>query len=309
MTTDKLTQAISREAIRLGFLECGFSKVRKVTECEEPYQQWLENGYQASMGYMERNIEKRLDPALLVEGAKTVVSLLYNYFTTDSLSGSPLKIAKYAFGDDYHDVVKAKLRELESYIQSLAGPAVMRSFVDSAPVLERFWAQNAGLGWIGRNSCLVSRRHGSFFFLAEIITSLELTPTREEPKDYCGTCRRCLEACPTQAITENRTVDSNRCISYHTIENRGEIPNDLASKFQNYIFGCDICQDVCPWTKNSHPHQEPAFALNKDLQNLSLNDWKNMEEENFRKLFRKSAVKRAKFVGIKRNINAIFYKD
>ena len=296
---------IREEATRLGFLDCGFSKVRYLDEHEPMYMDWLNHGHHATMDYMERNIDKRLDPALLVEGAKTVISLLYNYYTNENLTGSPLKISKYAYGKDYHDVIKDKLRMLEQFIRAQVGEVTQRCFVDSAPVLERAWAQNSGLGWIGRNSCLISRKHGSFFFVAEIITSLELEPTPQKVNDYCGSCQRCIEACPTQAILPNRTINSNLCISFQTIENIGDISADLKGKFQNNIFGCDICQDVCPWNRKSILHREPLFSLSSSLKNMNEEGWKTLDEDTFRAIFKGSAVKRAKFSGIKRNISFV----
>lgn len=303
--TTHLPDKIREEAIRLGFLDCGFSKVRSLDEHESRYMDWINQGHHATMDYMERNIDKRFDPSLLVDGAKTVISLLYNYYTNETLTGSPLKISKYAYGKDYHDVVKDKLRLLDQFIKKHAGEVNQRCFVDSAPVLERAWAQNSGLGWIGKNSCLISRKHGSFFFIAEIITSLELEPTPQKVNDYCGSCQRCIEACPTQAITSNRTINSNRCISFQTIENKGDISIELKGKFQNNIFGCDICQDVCPWNRKSVLHTESLFSLSSSLQNLTEEDWQSLDEDTFRKLFKGSAVKRAKFSGIKRNISFV----
>lgn len=303
--TTHLPDKIREEAIRLGFMDCGFSKARSLDEHESRYKDWLNQGHHATMDYMDRNIDKRLDPVLLVDGANTVISLLYNYYTNETLTGSPLKISKYAYGKDYHDVVKDKLRLLDQFIRKHAVEVNQRCFVDSAPVLERAWAQNSGLGWIGKNSCLISRKHGSFFFIAEIITSLELEPTLQKVNDYCGSCQRCIEACPTQAITSNRTINSNRCISFQTIENKGDISIELKGKFQNNIFGCDICQDVCPWNRKSVSHSEPFFSLSSSLQNLTEEDWQSLDEDTFRKLFKGSAVKRAKFSGIKRNISFV----
>jgi len=298
-----LKDKIHQEAIRLGFIDCGFSKVRALTEHENIYNNWIEQGQHASMYYMERNTEKRIHPAQLLDGAKTVISFLYNYYSPEKFKGSPLKIAKYAYGKDYHDVIKDKLSMLDRFIKDLAGDVNQRGFVDSAPVLERAWAQNSGLGWIGKNSCLISRKHGSFFFIAEIITSLEFDAEQTSVKDYCGSCQKCIDACPTNAITEKRTINSNRCISYQTIENRGDIPSQFFGKMQDYIFGCDICQDVCPWNKKSSPHNEPLFSLKSELQEMSLINWQNMDEERYKQLFKGSPIKRTKFSGLKRNID------
>ena len=304
-TTPHVSNLIREEALKIGFLDCGFSKSRPLIEQAQAYNDWLKNGHNAGIEYMARNIEQRFNPALLVENAQTVISLLFNYYTPETLTGSPLKIAKYAYGEDYHDVVKEKLRALGKFILSLNPEATMRSFVDSAPVLERTWAQNAGLGWIGKNSCLISRKHGSFFFIAEIITSIEIADSQPIVDDTCGTCQKCIEACPTAAITANRTIDCNQCISYQTIENRGEIPSRLKGKFENNIFGCDICQDVCPWNKKSTPHSELSFQLKDDIKLMSANDWSTFTEETYLRVFRKSAVKRTKFSGLKRNINFV----
>lgn len=300
----EISELIRKEAFRLGFSDIGFSKARFASECEKPLNDWLGIGHHAGMDYMVRNLNKRLNPSLLVEGAGSVVSLLYNYYSKESLTGAPYKIAKYAYGEDYHDVIKVKLRELNNYINENFGEQSQRCFVDSAPVMERFWAQNSGLGWIGKNSCLISRKHGSFFFIAEIITSLELdydVPLNE----YCGSCRKCIDACPTHAISENRTINSHLCISYHTIENRAEIPISLNGKFSDNIFGCDICQDVCPWNKKAHQHSEPLFYLKKKVQEMTQDEWRNLDEENFQTIFKKSAVKRAKFNGLQRNIRFV----
>jgi epoxyqueuosine reductase len=298
----ELTSAIRSEAIRLGFLDCGFSKVRELEEIKPIYTGWLSSGFNASMEYMERNIDKRLNPALLVENSKTVISLLYNYYAKDQFAGAPYKISRYAYGADYHDVIKEKLKQLDTFIRTQVGNVDQRYFVDSAPVFEKAWAQQSGLGWIGKNSCLLSRKHGSFFFISEIITSLDLQ--FDEPvKDYCGTCNKCIEACPTIAIKPGRIIDSNKCISYQTIENKGEIPDTLKGKFKGFVFGCDICQDVCPWNNKAGIHNEPLFILKKEIKNLTPWQWENLDEVTFRELFRKSAIKRVKFFGLSRNIS------
>lgn len=302
-----LTQAIRNEALRLGFTDCGFARIRPLNESITAYQSWITNGYHASMEYMERNQEKRFDPSLLVEGSKSVISLLYNYYTTDNLSQQEYKISRYAFGTDYHEVIKDKLTQLEAFIRTKADPVILRSFVDSAPVLERAWAQESGLGWIGKNTCLISRRHGSFVFLAEIITSLALdydTPI----KDYCGECHQCIDNCPTSAITNNRLIDSNKCISYQTIENKGEISENLAGNFGGFIFGCDICQDVCPWNSKGHTHNEPLFQLRDEIRNITADQWEQLNQADFVKIFSKSPVKRAKYAGILRNIHFVRWR-
>lgn len=256
---------------------------------------------------MENHFNKRLDPSVLVPGAKSVISLVYNYFPKNDLAreGS-LKIAKYAYGEDYHIVVKEKLRSLVEHIREKIGDIHGRAFVDSAPVMERAWAQRSGLGWIGKNSLLLNRSMGSFFFLAELIVDLELE--YDGPvKDYCGSCTACIDACPTGAIPEPYVVDGSKCISYFTIELKEEIPSDVKGKFENWIFGCDICQNVCPWNRFSKPHHESRFDPRPDLQNMTSEEWLEISEEVFRKLFKKSPLKRAKLEGIKRNVR--FIKD
>jgi epoxyqueuosine reductase len=299
-----ITRLIREKAKNIGFIECGFSQVKPLNEYKQHYLTWIDNNHHAGMGYMERNIDKRFNPELLVEGAKTVISLLYNYYPPDKQIDSSYRIAKYAYGYDYHDVINEKLRQLDEFVRTCSDDVVQQYNVDVWPVMEKIWAYNSGLGWIGKNGCLISRKHGSFVFIAEIITSLELeydTPL----KDYCGSCNKCTEACPTQAIMNNRTLDSRRCISYHTIENKDDIPVYLKGKFQNYIFGCDICQDVCPWNKKSRPHTEPLFTLKLGLKELNTKDWQHMDESIFEDLFSKSAVKRTKFSGLKRNIQFV----
>jgi len=307
LNRNDFTSLIREEAHNLGFLECGFAQIRTLDEHKQPLLQWLNQGHHAGMTYMEKYTEQRINPVLLVEGAKSVISLLYNYYTPETLEGSPLRFAKYAFGTDYHLVIKNKLKQLSLFIQQLEPDVVMRTFVDTGPVLEKAWAQNSGLGWIGKNSCLISRRHGSFVFIAEIITSLEFDYGKSS-KDFCGTCRRCIDTCPTQAITESRTINSERCISYQTIENRGEIAQTLKDKFHHFIYGCDICQDVCPWNQMSKPHAEPLFYLRDELRNMTLDGWKNLDEPTYQRVFQKSAVKRAKFGGLKRNIEFVVQK-
>jgi epoxyqueuosine reductase len=301
-----LTELIRNEAIRLGFAACGFARVHELSEIKPIYNKWIELGYHASMDYMNRNNEKRLNPALLVENSKTVISLLYNYYTNDRLVNSTYKIAKYAFGTDYHDVIREKLTLLDQFIKKQTDDTVIqRDFIDTAPVMEKHWAQSAGLGWIGKNSCLVTRNYGSFVFISEIFTSLELE--HDVPmKDYCGSCRKCIDACPTAAITEDRLINSNKCISYHTIESRCEIPVGLKGKFNDYVYGCDICQDVCPWnTKNAKSHNEPLFKLRSELEELSNYQLETINDSDFQRIFKKSAVKRTKLIGFKRNINFV----
>lgn len=289
-------------ARKLGFSFCGVSKAEFLREEAPRLEAWLRKGYQGKMGYLENHFDKRLDPTLLVPGARSVVSLLYNYYPEKDLSeAGGYKVAKYAYGEDYHFVVKEKLRNFMEAIQLSIGQVQGKAFVDSAPVMERAWAKKSGVGWIGKNSLLLTRERGSFFFLAELIIDLELA--YDGPlKDYCGTCTACMDACPTDAIPEPYAVDGSRCISYFTIELKEEIPAEVRGKFENWIFGCDICQDVCPWNKFSKPHHQPRFDPSPEFQNMTKNDWKDLTEEVFQKVFKDSPLKRTKFEGVKRNI-------
>ena len=297
-------QLLKSTAKRLGFDFCGIAKADFLEQEAPKLEAWLQRNYQGNMGYLANHFDKRLDPRKLVEGAKTVVSLVYNYFPEQSLSQEPeaYKIAKYAYGEDYHDVIRAKLTEFLLSLREEVGEISGRSFVDSAPILERAWAQKAGLGWIGKNSLLLNRTMGSFFFLAELVIDLEATPDLPIAQDYCGTCTACVDACPTDAIVTAGVVDGSRCISYLTIELKEAIPNSFAGKMENWVFGCDICQDVCPWNRFAKPHQEPAFAPGA-VQDFSARDWKELTEETFKRVFSGSAVKRAKYSGIKRNVD------
>lgn len=272
-------------------------------------EEWLKRKYQGKMSYLENHFDKRLDPTLLVPGAKSVISLLYNYYPEKDLAKeSELKIAKYAYGEDYHFVVKDKLKLLFEAIHENIGEVAGRVFVDSAPVMERAWAQKSGLGWIGKNTLLLNRNMGSFFFLAEIIVDLDLE--YDGPvKDYCGTCTACMDACPTEAIPAPYVVDGSKCISYYTIELKEEIPADVQGKFGNWIFGCDICQDVCPWNSFAKPHQEKRFAPNENFKSLKTSDWKELTEEVFENVFKHSPLKRTKHAGLKRNIEFVLKSD
>ncbi|HZY78044.1 MAG TPA: tRNA epoxyqueuosine(34) reductase QueG [Cyclobacteriaceae bacterium] len=301
-TISKNTQFIKSTASQLGFSFCGISKAEFLSNEAPRLEEWLRRNYQGQMSYLENHFDKRLDPTLLVPGAKSVVSLVYNYYPKKDLAaedGSKLKIAKYAYGEDYHFVIKDKLAEFMSRIEEEVGQITGRAFVDSAPVMERAWAQRSGLGWIGKNSLLLNRSMGSFFFLAEIILDLELE--YDGPmKDYCGSCTACMDACPTDAIPEPYVVDGSKCISYFTIELKGAMDEKQSpGSFDNWIFGCDICQDVCPWNRFSTPHNEPRFEP-KDIV-----EWKEITEEVFEKVFSRSALKRAKFSGLKRNIDFV----
>ncbi|MBE9583819.1 tRNA epoxyqueuosine(34) reductase QueG [Mucilaginibacter sp. JRF] len=297
------SKLIKEEALRLGFLFCGIAKADFLEDEAPRLEKWLNNNMHGEMQYMENHFDKRLDPRLLVEGAKSVISLGLNYYT-DKLQADPdaPKISKYAYGADYHHVIKDKLKHLLQFIQEKIGDVGGRAFVDSAPVLDKAWAKKAGLGWIGKNTNLINKKSGSFYFLAELIIDLELEYDIEPTADHCGTCTRCIDACPTDAIVGPYVVDGSRCISYLTIELKNEIPSAFKDKMDGWMFGCDICQDVCPWNRFSVIHNEPAFNPHPDLLDLSSNDWTELTEETFKKVFQKSAVKRAKFSGLERNI-------
>lgn len=299
------TAFIKSLARELGFSYCGISKAEFLNDEAPKLEEWLKRGYQGKMSYLENYFDKRLDPTLLVPGAKSVISLLYNYYPEKDLATEgDLKIAKYAYGEDYHFVVKDKLKTLFERLQEQVGDIQGRVFVDSAPVMERAWAQKSGLGWIGKNSLLLNKNSGSFFFLAEIILDLELE--YDGPvKDYCGTCTACMDACPTDAIAEPYVVDGSKCISYFTIELKEEIPESVKGKFENWIFGCDICQDVCPWNRFSKPHQELRFNSSPQLNSMTLNEWKEITADVFQKVFKDSPVKRTRLEGLKRNIRFV----
>lgn len=302
----RYSQLIKSEAKRLGFISCGISKVEFLEEEAPRLERWLKQGMHGEMAYMENHFDKRLDPGKLVPGAKSVISLLYNYYPAETQREDSYKISKYAYGEDYHFVVKGKLRELLEYIRGELGEVDGRVFVDSAPVLDKAWAARSGLGWIGKNSNLLTKEVGSFYFIAELIVDLELdydTPVT----DHCGSCTACIDACPTQAIVEPCVVDGSRCISYFTIELKNEFPVQMPGSFGNWVFGCDICQDVCPWNRFSKPHKEPLFNPKPELLEFSKGDWEELTEQVFRKVFSGSAVKRTKYNGLKRNIN--FVKD
>ena len=296
------TRIVKSIAAELGFSFCGISKAEFLEEEAPRLSEWLKRGYAGKMSYLENYFDKRLDPTLLVPGAKSVISLLYNYAPVEDLAQSDgFKVAKYAYGSDYHFVIKDKLKEFVWRMREQIGDIEGRVFVDSAPVMERALAKRGGLGWIGKNSLLINKTNGSFFFLAELILDLDLE--YDGPvKDYCGTCTACMDACPTEAIPAPYTVDGSRCISYITIELREELPNEMKGKFADWIFGCDICQDVCPWNRFSKPHNENAFHPDPEFAKLSKQDWMEMTKEVFDKMFRNSPLKRSKFEGMKRNI-------
>ncbi len=298
----KYSNLIKQEAKRLGFENCGISKVDFLEEEAKNLELWLKNGYHGNMQYMENYFDKRLDPRLLVEDAKSVISLTFNYFPEQIQNNDTYKIAKYAYGEDYHYVLKSKLKELTFFIQENIGEVNGRAFVDSAPVLERAWAQKSGLGWRGKHSLLIQKNKGSFFFLAELILDLELEYDAPFKTNHCGKCTRCIDVCPTNAILPNSTIDGSKCISYFTIELKEEIPKSVKGKFNDWMFGCDICQDVCPWNRFSKPHSEEKFIPNSDLLTSTKKDWEEITETVFKRVFKKSAVKRTKFAGLQRNI-------
>jgi epoxyqueuosine reductase len=296
------TTLIKTEAKRLGFLSCGISKAQFLEEEAPRLEKWLNQHMHGEMGYMEDHFDKRLDPTKLVEGSKSVISLLLNYFPKEFQKDptSP-KISKYAYGTDYHFVIKDKLKQLLHFIHEEIGEVQGRAFVDSAPVLDKVWAAKSGLGWIGKHSNLITQKIGSFYFIAELIVDLELVydnPTT----DHCGSCTACIDACPTQAIVEPYVVDGSKCISYYTIELKNEIPASVKGQFDNWIFGCDVCQDVCPWNRFSTSHNQPLFNPHPELLTMTKKDWEEITVEVFNKIFKKSAVKRTKFSGLKRNI-------
>lgn len=298
------TIAIKNEALRLGFTACGFAQARHLEEDEKRFRDWLDKDMYGSMGYMANYFEKRTDPRKLVPGAKSVVSLLLNYYPgkTQEDPEAPV-ISKYAYGIDYHFIMKDRMKRLLTFMNDHFGPVEGRVFVDTAPVLDRAWAVQAGLGWIGKNSMLISRHHGSFVFIGEIITNLELDYNTIPESDFCGSCTRCIEACPTGAINLNRTIDARKCISYLTIENRAEIPETYHDRMENRVFGCDICQDVCPWNRKSTPNQVEEFTPAPSLLAMSEKEWIGLDRTRFNQLFKKSAVKRAGYKGLRRNID------
>ena len=302
MLVENISGKIKDKARELGFLDCGISEACFLAEEKDRLLNWLELEMHGEMGYMARNMEKRLDPRLLVENSKTVISVLLNYFPSAKQADPEAPVlSKYAFGTDYHFVMKDKLNTLLKFIQDEISPCEGRCFVDSAPVLDRAWAARAGLGWIGKNTNLISTEHGSFFFIGELIIDLELPAEKKLVRNHCGNCTRCIDACPTQALTPF-VLDARKCISYQTIENRGEIDASLKGKFENRVFGCDICQDVCPWNLKSEVHHEPAFVPELELMNLTKEEWIGLDKERFNNLFRNSAVKRTRFEGLKRNL-------
>jgi epoxyqueuosine reductase len=300
----KYTKFIKSEAKRLGFLSCGISKAGFLEQEAPRLETWLNKNHHGKMGYMENHFDKRLNPTLLVDDAKSVISLLLNYYPSQSQHPESYKISKYAYGQDYHHVIKEKLKELLYSIQSEIGEVSGRAFVDSAPVLDKAWAAKSGLGWIGKNSNLLTQKTGSFYFIAELIVDLDLEYDYAVT-DHCGTCTACIDSCPTDAIVAPYVVDGSKCISYYTIELKESIPTEMKGKFGDWAFGCDICQDVCPWNRFSKPHNEPLFEANAGLLSMTKKDWDDITEETFSAVFRNSPLKRTKYSGLKRNLTFI----
>lgn len=283
-------------------MSCGISKAAFLEDEASRLESWLNNNMHGQMSYMQNHFDKRLDPRLLVDGAKSVISLVLNYYPSEFQNEDSYKISKYAYGEDYHFVIKDKLKELLQFIQTEIGEVNGRAFVDSAPVLDKAWAAKSGLGWIGKNSNLITQKVGSFYFIAELIIDLELeydSPTT----DHCGSCTACLDACPTEAIVAPYVVDGSKCISYFTIELKDNLPTEMKGKFDDWIFGCDVCQDVCPWNRFSKPHNEPRFQPNDEILQFSKSDWEEITQDTFQKVFKNSAVKRTKLSGLQRNIS------
>ena len=302
---NKRTKIIKTEAEKFGFISCGISKAEFLEDQASNLEKWLKKNYNGKMSYMERNFDKRLDPRKLVQDSKSVISLSFNYYTKKKqLDPNSFKVSKYAFGNDYHFVIKNKLNKLLSSLKNKIGDFNARVFVDSAPVMERAWAERSGLGWIGKNTLMISKKKGSYFFLAEIICDLELDYDIQV-MDHCGTCTACIDACPTDAIIKPYVLDSNKCISYLTIELKDSIPKQFENKMQDWIFGCDICQDVCPWNKFSKENEHALFQPSDKFLNMKKNDWIELTEETFKKVFKNSPIKRANFKGLKKNISFI----
>ena len=297
------TQQIKQFARNLGFQHCGIARAVKLDADARRLENWLQKGFQGSMSYMENHFDLRIDPTKLVPGARSVITLLLNYYPEEQQSENAPKIARYAFGKDYHEVIRAKLHALLSLVKEHIGEVNGRGFVDSAPVLERAWAVRSGLGWVGKNGNLLHKKAGSYFFIATLITDLELEYDDPFVNDYCGTCTKCIDACPTEAILPNKVVDGSRCISYFTIELKEQlIPDSMSGKFDNWMFGCDTCQEVCPWNRFSQPHQELAFQPIPQILDLSKKQWEELTEEQFKNIFKHSPLSRSKYKGIQRNL-------
>lgn len=312
MTLDTVTSAqiIKHIAYKNGFDYCGIAKAAPLDDDARRLEQWLKQNRHGSMSYMERYFDLRVDPTKLFPGAKSVITLLKNYYPSEQQQPDAPKISKYAWGEDYHEVIRGQLKTLLEEIRIQMGNIQGRGFVDSAPVLERSWATRTGAGWIGKNGNLITKHSGSFFFIATLIVDIELDYDDPFAKDFCGSCRKCIDACPTEAILDNKVIDGSKCISYFTIELKDAlIPNEMKGQFDEWMFGCDTCQDVCPWNRFSKPHQEPAFHPLPEILNLSTQDWEHLTEDAFKKIFRHSPLKRSKFKGIQRNLSFLKHES
>lgn len=306
---DSNTNIVKIAAKELGFDYCGIAKAQLLSEDALRLEKWLSNGMHGTMQYMENYFDLRIDPQKLFPGAKSVITVLKNYSPSEAQHTNAPKIAKYAWGEDYHNVIRQQLRQLLLILQEKIGQINGRGFVDSAPVLERSWALKSGLGWIGKNGNLINQKNGSFFFIATLVVDIELNYDDPIAKDYCGTCTKCIDHCPTDAIQENKVINGSKCISYYTIELKDAlIPSTMKNKFENWMFGCDICQDICPWNRFSKPHQEPLFEPIPEILNMSSKEWLDLSNEQFDKLFKHSPLKRSKFTGIFRNLKFIEVK-
>ncbi len=305
LTVNARTNSVRTRSAELGFHACGIVQARRLEDDAGWLKDWLDAGRHGEMGYMENHFDKRTDPALLFPGTKSVIVVLQNYYPRENLKSDSYKISRYAYGRDYHFVMKRKLKELAAFITEEASGGIARAFVDSAPVLERAWAREAGLGWIGKNTCLITPKQGSYFFIGIILTDAVLTYDDHREPDHCGGCTRCIEACPTHAL-DKKGLDASRCISYLTIEYRGDnLPEEFRGKMNDWVFGCDICQEVCPWNRLSEPHEEPEFEPGTALKDMDREAWHKLEEERFRKVFRQSPLKRSGYRGLKRNVRFI----
>lgn len=303
-SAERNTTIIKEIARSIGFEQCGIAKAERLDDDALRLEKWLKKGYHGEMGYMENHFDLRIDPRKLVPGAKSVITLLFNYFPSSHQIEDTPKIAKYAYGKDYHTVIREKLHEFLFRLREQLGHIDGRGFVDSAPVLERSWAQRSGLGWIGKNGNLINKKTGSFFFIATLITDLELIPDEPYAKDYCGTCTKCIDACPTDAILPNKELNASACISYFTIELKSDkLPDDLKNKSENWIFGCDICQDVCPWNKFSLSHNHKELEPINEVLTFRINDWISLDKDSFNEIFKNSPIKRTKWEGIQRNLS------
>ena len=306
MSVANHTKIVKETAAMLGFDFCGIATAGFLNEDARRLENWLQQGFHGSMQYMQNHFDLRTDPTKLVPGAKSVITLLINYYPTEKQTEGNPKVSKYAYGKDYHDVIREKLNHFYFLLKEKIGEIHGRGFVDSAPVLERAWAKKAGLGWIGKNGNLINKKQGSFFFIASLITDLNLIADESIAKDYCGTCTRCIDECPTDAILPNKVVDGSKCISYFTIELKDAlIPEKMKGKFDNWLFGCDVCQDVCPWNRFVKPNTEKSFDPITEILNYNSKDWKELTEEKFKVIFAKSPLKRTKYEGIKRNLKFI----